>query len=78
MDLKSWRIARKLSQDDVAASLGLKSRGQVSDIERGKETASAEVAINIDRLSGGLVPVAATRPDLHDVRVIRAEQGAPA
>ena len=78
MNLKSWRIRRNLSQADVATSLGLKSRGQVADIERGRQEASAEVAIRLDRHSKGEVPVFETRPDLHDVRVVRADSGAPA
>jgi DNA-binding XRE family transcriptional regulator len=58
---------------DLASKVGLKSRGQIADIERGRETPSAEIAIKIDRLSGGLVPVHELRPDLHDVRVVRPE-----
>ena len=71
MDLKSWRISEKWSQSRLADHLGLRSRGQVSDIERGRESVSAEIAIKLDRLSSGKVTVRELRPDLHDVRVVR-------
>jgi transcriptional regulator with XRE-family HTH domain len=72
MNVRTFRISRGWSQTTLAGHVGLKSRGQVADIESGRERASAEVAIRLDRLSRGLCPVAETRPDLHDVRVIRA------
>lgn len=66
-----FREKKGWSQQGLARSLGLSSRGRVGDIERGAERASAELAILMDRLSCGEVPVAVTRPDLHDVRVIQ-------
>jgi len=45
-------------------------------MESRAERVSAEQAIAVDRLSGGAVPVAELRPDLHDVRVIQPEAGA--
>ncbi|WP_438852472.1 helix-turn-helix transcriptional regulator [Brevundimonas nasdae] len=80
MDVKSFRKSRGWTQIALAHQIGLQSRGQVADIERGREKASAEVAIKLDRLSRGLCPVHETRPDLHDVRVIRpdAASGVPA
>jgi len=42
-------------------------------MESRAERVSAEQAIAVDRLSGGAVPVAELRPDLHDVRVIQPE-----
>lgn len=78
MRLKSFRIARNWSQLDLAGQLGLKSRGQIADIENGKERPSADIAIKIDRLSAGVVSVRELRPDLHDVRVLQPESGAAA
>lgn len=72
--LAQFRMKRGLSQQQVADAVGLSSRGQVSDIERGHERASADIAIAIDRLTAGEVPVRELRPDLHDVRVIRADE----
>lgn len=71
MDVKTYRISRGWSQNVLARHIGLRSRGQVSDIENGRERVSADVAIKLDRLSRGLCPVSETRPDLHDVRVVR-------
>lgn len=77
MGLRSFRIGRNWSQARLAHELGLKSRGQVADIESGAERASAEIAIKVDRLTAGEVPVHELRPDLHDVRVVRpTEAGA--
>lgn len=66
-----FRSENHWSQQALAGLLGLNSRGRISDIERGVEQASAELAIQMDRLSAGRVPVASTRPDLHDVRVVQ-------
>lgn len=71
MDVKTFRISKGWSQIVLARHIGLRSRAQVSDIENGRERASAEVAIRLDRLSKGLCPVREVRPDLHDVRVIQ-------
>lgn len=78
MKLAAWRKSVRMSQADLAKRLGLKSRGHISSLENGAERVSADIAISIDRLSDGAVPVAALRPDLHDVRVIRQHDGAPA
>lgn len=78
MDVKSWRVSEKLSQSRLADHLGLRSRGQVADIESGRERASAEIAIKLDRLTRGKVPVHEVRPDLHDVRVVRSDAEAQA
>ena len=71
MMLSDWRELKGLSQGDLAEAVGLRSRAQISDIERGRQKASADLAIRIDRLTGGAVPVRILRPDLHDVRVIQ-------
>lgn len=54
----------------MAIQLGLRSKGHVSRLEHGVGV-TADLAIAIDRLSEGDVPVRQLRPDLHDVVVIR-------
>lgn len=60
----------------MAQKLGLRSKAQISGFETGSVTPSADLAIAIDRLTQGAVPVAELRPDLHDVRVIHGEASA--
>lgn len=57
--------------------LGLRSKGHVSRLESGNGV-TTDLAIAIDRLSAGKVPVHHLRPDLHDVRVLHDGQGAAA
>jgi transcriptional regulator with XRE-family HTH domain len=79
MALSNWRKSKGWSQADLAARLGLRSKAQISGFETGVLAPKADIAIAIDRLSCGAVPVAELRPDLHDVRVIRpAHSGASA
>jgi transcriptional regulator with XRE-family HTH domain len=72
MSLKSWRKSKGWSQAELGTRLGLGSKGHVSRLESGVGV-TTDIAIAIDRLSKGDVPVAALRPDLHDVRVVQAE-----
>lgn len=74
MDIVAWRKSKGWSQSDLARRLGLRSKGQVSDIERGAERPSTDLAIELDRLSMGACSVRELRPDLHDVRVIQPVQ----
>lgn len=69
--LRSWRISKGWSQGDLGSQLGIRSKGQVSRLENGVGV-TTDIAIAIDRLTSGEVPVAVLRPDLHDVRVITA------
>lgn len=78
MRLADWRKSEGLSQLDVARRVGLKSKAQISGFETGALKPSAEVAIALDRVSQGAVQVWELRDDLHDVRVIRASEGATA
>lgn len=61
------------SLNDLSIQLGLQSKGRVSLLERGVERWPTDLAIAMDRLSRGRVPIAELRPDLHDVRVVVAE-----
>lgn len=69
--LRTWRLSKGWSQGDLGSRLGIRSKGQVSRIEKGVGV-TTDLAIAIDRLTSGEVPVATMRPDLHDVRVITA------
>lgn len=77
MDLANWRKTKGLSQADVAIQLR-RTKGRISTLEAGDETWPVELAIAVDRLTKGEVPVAQLRPDLHDVRVVQPESGAQA
>lgn len=72
MSLKSWRKSKGWSQAELGSRLGLGSKGHVSRLESGVGV-TTDIAIAIDRLTSGAVPVAEVRPDLHDVRVIHGE-----
>ena len=77
--LETWRRSKGWSQADLARRLGLRSKGHVSRLESGTGL-TTDLAIAIDRLTGGAVRVADLRSDLQDVRVIRpdAQTGASA
>jgi len=68
--LRAWRLSRGWSQGDLGSRLGIRSKGQISRLEKGVGV-TTDIAIAIDRLTSGEVPVAALRPDLHDVRVLQ-------
>ena len=70
MNPRAWRESKGLSQEDLAIQLGLRSKGRISRLERRAERWPTDLAIAVDRLSGGVVTVAELRPDLHDVHVI--------
>lgn len=70
MDLQHWRKSKGITLEALASGAGIRSKGRMSRIERGKERCPTDLAIAIDRLTAGEVTVAALRPDLHDVRVI--------
>ncbi len=71
MDLLHWRKSQGITLEAMASGVGLRSKGRMSRIERGVERCPTDLAIAIDRLTSGEVPVAALRPDLHDVRVLQ-------
>lgn len=75
MSLKTWRKSKGWSQAELGNRLGLGSKGHVSRLESGVGV-TTDIAIAIDRLSKGDVPIAELRPDLHDVRVIHGEASA--
>lgn len=58
MAIASLRKSLKLSQAAFAAAVGLKSKGQVSLLERGLCGVGPDVAMRIEELSGGEIPAA--------------------
>ncbi|WP_414633061.1 helix-turn-helix domain-containing protein [Brevundimonas sp. UBA7664] len=78
MDVPSFRKSKGWSQAELATRLRLRSKGRISTLESGADPWPTDLAIAMDRLSAGEVPVRELRPDLHDVRVVHQEAGAPA
>ena len=76
MSLAAWRKSKGWTQSDLARAVS-RSKPLISGIETGARIATTDLAIEIDRLSQGKVPVAQLRPDLHDVRVLPDGEGAP-
>ena len=68
MDIQSLRKELGLSLEAFAAAIGLKSRGQVSDLEAGNRSPSVPVALAIERLSGGRIPADSLNKDVALVR----------
>lgn len=58
MDILTLRKSLNLSQEAFAAKVGLKSKGQLSMIERGQRSVGPDVAMRIEELSGGAIPAA--------------------
>lgn len=59
----------KISQEDFAQRLGLKSKSHISEIER-KNRCAPKIALEIERISEGLVSAADISPA---VRMVREE-----
>jgi transcriptional regulator with XRE-family HTH domain len=72
MDITALRKEIGLSQEQFAALLGLKSKGHVSNLERG-ERPSVRVALELERLSEGRLRAADLNPDVAMVEQFRAE-----
>lgn len=64
MTLAEFRKDKGLSQEEVANALGLKSKGHISDIERADSgrSPSLELALRIEKWSGGKVPASSICP----------------
>lgn len=73
MDITALRKELGLSQEAFAARVGLKSKGHLSQIERGEQTPSVRVALEIERLSGGRIKAASLSADVALVERFRAE-----
>ena len=58
MNLAELRKLRGWSQQQLADELGIRSKGHVSNIESGAETAGLRLALQIEAWSNGEVPAA--------------------
>ena len=66
--LATFRTERGLTLEQMAVELGLspKSRGWLSEIERGVTDASLRLALRIERWTEGAVPAASVCAELRD------------
>lgn len=65
--LATYRRKRGLSQAKVAAAIGLRSKGHVSDLERGRVPITLKLALRIQKWSDGEVKAAELCPDAADL-----------
>lgn len=72
MDIASLRKELGLSLEAFGQELGLSSKGQVSQIERGDIGCSVNVALQIERLSAGRISAAALNPKVALVDAARS------
>lgn len=77
MDIRALRSELGLSHEAFAAELGLRSRGQVHDLETGRRSPSVPVALALERLSRGRIKAGAVNPDVALVESFRASNDAP-
>jgi len=73
MDLATLRKQRNLSQEDLAALLGVRSKGYISDIEKAQRPASLRVALLIEAWSGGVITAESLSPKVKTLRSQVAE-----
>jgi transcriptional regulator with XRE-family HTH domain len=64
MSIAELRKELGLSLEAFAAQLGLTSKGYVSDLERGKATCTAALALRIEALSGGRIQARTLNADV--------------
>jgi len=56
MELAAFRESQQLTQHAFAQELGLRSKGYLSAIERGREKCGIRLALKIEERSSGKVP----------------------
>lgn len=61
--LTSWRSDKGWTLDEAAAAFGIKSKGYLSEIERGQRC-SVATALEIERVTGGAINAADLNPDI--------------
>ena len=71
--LKTYRAQHDLSLQNFADLLGVQGT-TISKIETGRQPASAKMAIEIERVTGGVVPRHILRPDFWDAPEQAAER----
>lgn len=64
MQISALRTELGLSLDGFAKSIGLSSKGYVSQLERGEVTPSVQVALRLEELSGGRILARDLNPDV--------------
>lgn len=69
--LRAWRKRQGLTLEQAAASFGLKSKGQLSEIENGGG-ASVPVALSIEEVTGGEIAASSLSRDVALVEQARA------
>lgn len=76
MDIASLRKELGLSLGEFAAKIGLSSKGQVSQLERGEVGCSVSVALAIEELSSRRIDAAKLNPDVARVRAAEVQSEA--
>ncbi|WP_332657331.1 helix-turn-helix transcriptional regulator [Brevundimonas sp.] len=71
-NLAAVRKELGLSQEELARRVGLKSKGHLSQIERGEQTPSVRTALEIERETGGRIRAADLNGDVALVDRFRA------
>lgn len=74
--LAAFRRANGWSQEQLAAKLGIRSKGYISRVEGGHETCSLKIALRIQKLSAGALPARVLRPTDPDLQPADAEMSA--
>ncbi len=69
--LAQWRAARDWTLDEAASAFGIKSKGYLSEIERGGRC-SVAIALEIERVTGGEICASTLNPDVALVDKARA------
>lgn len=57
--LRIWRKAKKMTQEKVAAGVGLRCASHISQLETGKKGVSLETAVAIEKFTNGVVTASA-------------------
>lgn len=71
IELSDWRKRNGLSLEAAASMFGLNSKGYLSQIENGGRC-SVALALDIERLTGGVINAASLNPDVALVDKARA------
>ena len=71
MKLSTLRTELGLSQEELAAALGLKSKSIICEIERGSRPASLLVALKIEKWSEGKIPAASLNAGAADLAGVK-------
>lgn len=61
--IREWRAAQDLTLSDFAQAIGM-SKGKVSEMERGLFAPGVTAALEIERLSGGVIDAGALNEDV--------------